>query len=109
MMASGCVLLARPSWYHRRYALLRQQLEAGQIGELVAVRLIRLMPEDSWLPDGVTLNYGFDAFDAVCSLLGDVKRVMAREQCLKLVFRMYQVLDGFTKMPFSVCLGECTG
>jgi predicted dehydrogenase len=83
MMASGNVLLARPSYYDHRYELLRQQLANGQIGKLVAVRIMRLLPEDSWLPDGVTLNYAFDALDALCSLLGSVKRIMAREQRLK--------------------------
>ena len=83
IMASGSVLLARPSHYHHRYELLRQQFRDGQIGKLVAVRIIRLEPEDCWLPDGITLNYGFDAFDALCSLLGSVKRIMAYEQCLK--------------------------
>ena len=83
IMASGCVLLARPSYYDHRYELLRQQLRDGQIGKLVAVRIIRLLPEDCWLPDGVTLNYAFDALDAMCSLLGEVKRIMACEQRLK--------------------------
>lgn len=83
MIASGGILLARSSYYDHRYELLRRQAKDGQIGKLVALRLIRLWPEDSWLPDGVTLNYAFDAFDALCSLLGDVKRIMAREQRLK--------------------------
>jgi predicted dehydrogenase len=83
MMASGGVLLARPSRYDHRYELLRQQLKDGQVGKLVAVRIIRLLPEDCWLPDGVTLNYAFDALDAMWSLLGGVKRIMAREQRLK--------------------------
>jgi predicted dehydrogenase len=83
MMASGGVLLARPSLYDHRYKLLRQQLKDGQIGKLVAVRIIRLLPEDCWLPDGVTLNYAFDALDAMWSLLGGVQRIMAREQRLK--------------------------
>jgi predicted dehydrogenase len=82
-MASGSVLLARPSRYNQRYELLRQQLKDGQIGKLVAVRIIRLWPEDCWLPDGVALNYAFDALDALCSLLGGVKRIMAYEQRLK--------------------------
>jgi predicted dehydrogenase len=83
IMASGQVILARPSYYNHRYELLRRQLQDGQIGELVAVRLIRLWPEDCWLPDGVTLDYAFDALDAMCSFLGGVKRIMAREQRLK--------------------------
>lgn len=83
IMASGGVLLARPSRYDHRYELLRQQLRDGQIGKLVAVRIIRLLPEDCWMPDGVTLNYAFDALDVMCSLLGGVKRIMAREQRLK--------------------------
>ena len=83
IMACGGILLARPSYYDHRYELLRQQISDDQIEKLVAVRMIRLWPEDSWLSDGVTLDYGFDAFDALCSLLGGVKRIMAREQRLK--------------------------
>ena len=97
MMASGGILLARPSHYNQRYELLRKQLRNGQIGKLVAVRIIRLEPEDCWLPDGVTLNYAFDALDALCSLLGGVKRIMAREQRLK---------RSKTDTLFAIAVGE---
>ena len=83
VMASGRVVLARPSYCDPRYELLRQQVSHGQVGRVVAARLIRLLAEDSWCPDGVTLNYAFDALDVLCSLLGGIKRIMAREQCLK--------------------------
>ncbi len=83
IMAGGKVMLARPSYYDPRYSLFRQQVRDGQVGRVVAVRLIRLLPEDSWCPDGVTFNYAFDAFDILSSLLGVIKRVMAREQRLK--------------------------
>jgi predicted dehydrogenase len=83
ILAAGGILLARPSYYDHRHKILRQQLRKGHIGKLVALRLVRSHPADSCLPDGVTLNYAFDALDILSSLLGDVRRIMALEQRLR--------------------------
>jgi len=62
--------------------VLRKQLQDGQIGRLVAVRLVRAWPDDSWLSSGVVSDYAPDALEAVASLMGDLVRIMAREQRL---------------------------
>jgi predicted dehydrogenase len=82
LLAGGQVLLARPSRYDPRFVLLRRQLQEGQVGRLVAARLVRAWPDDGWLPAGVVPDYAPDALEAMASLMGSLVRIMAREQQL---------------------------
>lgn len=83
LLSSKRLMLAQPSRYDPRHRVLRQQLRGGEIGELVAVRWVSLWPEDCWLEQGVTQNYGFNVLDSTLALMGTPERIMARQQQLK--------------------------
>ena len=83
LMTTGRVLVGQWSRYDPRFQLIQQQLENGDIGPLVAVRWVSLWPEDCWLPEGVVENYAYSALDALGTLMGTPKRIMARQLSLK--------------------------
>ncbi len=83
LLSQGNLLLTLPSLYDPRYQLILQQIAEGAIGNLITVRLIRLLPLQSPLWDSITLTYGLDLLAVLQALGGPVARIMVREQALR--------------------------
>jgi len=82
LLDRGDLLLALPSLYDQRYQVVLEQAATGTIGDLVTVRLVRLLPVQSPLWDSITLTYGLDPLAMLQALGGPVERIMAQEQSL---------------------------
>lgn len=78
----GNLLLTFPSLYDRRYQLVLEQTAKGAIGDLITVRLVRLLPMQSPLWDSITLTYALDPLAMLQALGGPVERVMVQERAL---------------------------
>lgn len=83
LLNRGNLLLTIPSLYDHRYRLTLQQTAKGAIGDLITVRLIRLLPLQSPLWDSIALSYGLDPLAALQALGGPVERIMVQEQALR--------------------------
>ena len=83
LLDQGSLLLILPSLYDPRHQLILGQAAGGAIGDLVSVRLIRLLPMQTPLWDSITLSSGLDPLALVQALGGPVARVMLREQALR--------------------------
>jgi predicted dehydrogenase len=82
LLDRGDLLLALPSLCDQRHQVILGQTAKGTIGDLVAVRLVRLLPLASPLWDSITLTYGLDPLALLQALGGPVERTMAQEQSL---------------------------
>ena len=83
LLGQGNLLLALPSLYDSRYQLILREAASGRIGDLITIRIVRLLPMQSPLWDSITFTYGLDPLAALQALGGPVARVMAREQALR--------------------------
>ena len=83
LLNRGNLLLTLPSLYDHRYQLLQKQVAEGAVGDVITVRLIRLLPMQSPLWDSIVLTYGLDPLAALQALGGSVARIMVREQNLR--------------------------
>jgi predicted dehydrogenase len=82
-LAQGALLIALPSLYDPRYQLILGHVAREVIGDLVTVRIVRLLPAQSPLWDSITFTYGLDPLAVLQALGGPVARIMAREQALR--------------------------
>lgn len=78
----GNILLTLPSLYDHRYQLILEQAAKGAIGDLITVRLVRLLPMQSPLWDSILLTYGLDPLAMLQTLGGPVERIMVHTQSL---------------------------
>ena len=83
LLNRGNLLLTLPSLYDHRYQLLQKQVAEGAIGDVITIRLIRLLSMQSPLWDSIVLTYGLDPLATLQALGGSVGRIMAREQNLR--------------------------
>lgn len=82
LLERGDLLLALPSLYDQRHQVVLEQAAKGAIGDLVTVRLVRLLPLQNPLWDSITLTYGLDPLALLQALGGPVERIMAQQQTL---------------------------
>ncbi len=83
LIERGNLLLTLPSLYDHRYQLVLQQTAQGAIGDLITVRLIRLLPMQSPLWNSITFTYVLDPLAVLQALGGPVERIMVQERALR--------------------------
>ena len=83
LLDRGNLLLTLPSLYDPRYQLILRQTAEGGIGDLITVRLIRLLPMQSPLWDSIAHTYGLDPLAVIQALGGPVARIMVQGQALR--------------------------